>query len=55
MPADDGTWAASVGLKQNVTHRVLIKDDGSSCLEGARGNKIRCTDGPVVEQPAGYT
>lgn len=44
VPAGDGVWAASIGLNQNVTHRVLVKDDGSSCLKDDRGTLISCTD-----------
>lgn len=49
VPAADGEWAASIGLNQNITHRVLIKDDGSSCLQDARGNVVRCSDDAPVQ------
>lgn len=42
-------WAASIGLNENVSHRVLVKDDGSSCLQDAKGIHILCTDDPVDE------
>lgn len=50
VPAADGEWAASIGLNQNITHRVLIKDDGSSCLQDARGNVVRCSDDAPAQQ-----
>lgn len=60
VPAGDGVWAASIGLNQNVTHRVLVKDDGSSCLLDDRGTLISCTDdeeagtgGTAAPGPAG--
>lgn len=50
VPAADGEWSASIGLNQFVTHRVLVKDDGSSCLQDARGKVIACSgDEPVQE------
>lgn len=52
VPAADGEWSASIGLNQNVTHRVLVKDDGSSCLQDARGNVITCS-GDEPEDNAG--
>lgn len=48
VPAGDGQWAASIGLNQNVTHRVLVRDDGSSCLQDARGNVVRCSNDPAA-------
>lgn len=42
-PAGQNSWVASVGLKQNVTHTVLIKPDGSSCLYTAAGSELRCS------------
>lgn len=41
-PVSNGTWVASLGQKQNVNYRVRINADGSSCLETASGEKIRC-------------
>lgn len=51
VPAADGEWAASIGLNQNITHRVLIKDDGSSCLQDAYGNVVRCSGDPKAQAP----
>lgn len=43
IPVSHDTWAASIGLNQNVVYRVLVKDDGSSCLI-KDGQSIRCID-----------
>lgn len=53
VPAADGEWAASIGLNQNITHRVLIKDDGSSCLQDAYGNVLRCSGDPKAQAVPG--
>lgn len=52
IPVSHDTWAASIGLNQNVVYRVLVKDDGSSCLM-QDGKTIRCVD--AGGQPAGST
>jgi hypothetical protein len=41
IPVAHDTWAASIGLNQNVVYRVLVKDDGSSCLI-KDGKTLRC-------------
>ncbi|HEX9226000.1 MAG TPA: hypothetical protein VF885_05010 [Arthrobacter sp.] len=41
IPVSHDTWAASIGLNQNVVYRILVKDDGSSCLI-RDGKTIRC-------------
>lgn len=43
IPVSHDTWAASIGLNQNVVYRVLVKTDGSSCLI-QDGKTIRCVD-----------
>jgi hypothetical protein len=43
IPVSHDTWAASIGLNQNVVFRVLVKDDGSSCLI-KDGKTLRCVD-----------
>jgi hypothetical protein len=50
IPVSHDTWAASIGLNQNVVYRVLVKDDGSSCLM-QDGKTPRCVD--AGGQPAG--
>lgn len=60
IPVAHDTWAASIGLNQNVVYRALVKDDGSSCLM-KDGKILRCIDaeGQTVgasqngQQPAG--
>jgi hypothetical protein len=49
VPGGEGTWHASIGLRQNVTHRVELKADGSSCLLTATGQRLSCsgTAGPA--------
>ena len=42
-PVSTDEWVASIGLKQNVTHRVRLAPDGAACLETAAGAKIRCS------------
>lgn len=41
-PVSTDTWVASLGQKQNVAYRVLIKANGDSCLQSADGTNIRC-------------
>ena len=41
-PVSSTEWVASLGREQNVSYRVRIKADGTSCLENADGTKIRC-------------
>lgn len=43
-PVTPQEWVASIGLKQNVTHRVRLAFDGSACLETANGTKLKCID-----------
>lgn len=50
IPVSHDTWAASIGLNQNVVYRVLVKDDGSSCLM-QDGKTLRCVD--AGGQPVG--
>ena len=50
IPVSHDTWAASIGLNQNVVYRVLVKDDGSSCLM-QDGKTLRCVD--PAGQPVG--
>lgn len=50
VPVAHDTWAASIGLNQNVVYRVLVKTDGSSCLI-QDGKTIRCVD--AGGQPVG--
>lgn len=50
-PVSTDEWVASIGLRQNVTHRVRIAPDGSACLETAEGRAIRCS-GDGDHQPS---
>lgn len=43
IPVSHDTWAASIGLNQNVVFRIQVKDDGSSCLI-KDGKTLRCVD-----------
>ncbi|ACL41898.1 hypothetical protein Achl_3947 (plasmid) [Pseudarthrobacter chlorophenolicus A6] len=43
IPVSHDEWAASIGLNQNVSYRVLVKTDGSSCLT-KDGETLRCID-----------
>lgn len=52
IPVSSDEWAASIGLNQNVVYRVMIKADGSSCLEDALGEPIRCTGEPTAGAPS---
>lgn len=52
-PLNAGDWVASIGMSKNVAFRVLVKADGSSCLERADGTKLRCADGSPT--PGGAT
>ena len=51
-PVSTNEWVASIGLRQNVTHRVRIAPDGSACLETADGRAIRCSGDNQEPQPA---
>lgn len=44
VPGGNGIWHASVGTQQNVTNRITLNADGSSCLLTATGNKMRCSN-----------
>lgn len=41
-PVGPDTWVASLGQNQDINYRVLVKADGSSCLQRADGSTIRC-------------
>lgn len=51
IPVSGDEWVASIGLIQNVVHRVLVKADGSSCLANATGETIRGTDATARATP----
>lgn len=41
-PLSQTQWVASLGQNQDVSYRVLVNADGSSCLQRADGSAIRC-------------
>lgn len=54
-PLSQTQWVASLGQNQDVSYRVLVNANGSSCLERADGSKIRCgkATGPAGSPGAG--
>lgn len=48
-PVSEKEWVASLGREKNIIYRVRINVDGSSCLETAEGEKIRCSGDAAPE------
>lgn len=40
VPADNGTWVASIGQSQSVVYRAVIDADGDAVLYGADGEEV---------------